>query len=449
MVALEAAMIMIEENRKDEIKANNMLLIKPDIAQIFQFMDKGSIRDYKKQFKVKDYDWVFYPINKTIPGNLDGGLHWSFMIYSKKEHAFLHFDSIKGMNKMYAKNMVVNMGDGEDYNERGQWPSFYEADCSKQNNSWACGAYLMDFIDRAIQAIGKGKGREIRTMHAKIDEILKTRNKLRQILEENMKEELVGNGEMNDKNNFKGFKLGETNKENNDEISKMIKEVRRESEENKTNIIEVEEEVIGLGLVPKTNVEYEKNDQDKREIVVRDEDKKNNNQMNKENKVCHFWTTKKCKFGQNCSYEHPTRCNKHIEWGICNNRDCKLVHPKMCRNMLNDSYCSRPNCWFNHPTKIKNRYIFSNENHGREYNQNQRGPKGYVNQNIQGNKNSGHPTAWQNNHIDRYQYLNNAPFLAGPTPYEAYKDPNRDMYMIRKIGQMFHEMSSQIMNMNR
>jgi len=107
-----------------------------------------------------------------------------------------------GMNKMYAKNMVVNMGDGEDYNERGQWPSFYEADCSKQNNSWACGAYLMDFIDRAIQAIGKGKGREIRTMHAKIDEILKTRNKLRQILEENMKEELVGNGEMNDKNNF-------------------------------------------------------------------------------------------------------------------------------------------------------------------------------------------------------------------------------------------------------
>ena len=344
--------------------------------------------------------------------------------------------------------MVVNMGDGEDYNERGQWPSFYEADCSKQNNSWACGAYLMDFIDRAIQAIGKGKGREIKTMHAKIDEILKTRNKLRQILEENMKEELVGNGEINDKNNFKGFKPGETNKENNDEISKMIKEVRRESEENKTNIIEVEEEVIGLRLVPKTKVGYEKNDQDKREIVVRDEDKKNNNQMNKENKVCHFWTTKKCKFGQNCSYEHPTRCNKHIEWGICNNRDCKLVHPKMCRNMLNDSYCSRPNCWFNHPTKIKNRYIFSNENHGREYSQNQRGSKGYVNQNKQGNKNSGHPTAWQNNHIDRYQYLNNAPFLAGPTPYEAYKDPNRDMYMIRKIGQMFHEMSSKIMNMN-
>merc|ERR1712105_516272 len=101
----------------------------------------------------------------------------------------------------------------------------------RNNNSWAYGAYLMDFIDRVIQAIGKGKGREIGIMHAKVEEILKTRNKLRQILEENMKEELVGNGEMNDKNNSKGFKLGETKKENNDEISKMIKEVRRESEE--------------------------------------------------------------------------------------------------------------------------------------------------------------------------------------------------------------------------
>ena len=36
--------------------------------------------------------------------------------------------------------------------------------------------------------------------------------------------------------------------------------------------------------------------------------KTNNNQMNKDKKICHFWATEKCKFGQNCNYEHPTRC---------------------------------------------------------------------------------------------------------------------------------------------
>ena len=75
---------------------------------------------------------------------------------------------------------------------------------------------------------------------------------------------------------------------------------------------------------------------------------------------------------------------------------------------------------------------------------------------MQGYPNKGYPTPWQNNHMDRYQYSNSAPFLAGPTPSEAYKDPNRDMKLIRKMGEMFQKMTgemfqkmtSEIMNMS-
>ena len=75
---------------------------------------------------------------------------------------------------------------------------------------------------------------------------------------------------------------------------------------------------------------------------------------------------------------------------------------------------------------------------------------------MHGNQNKGYTARWQNNHMNRNQYPNSTPFLAGPTPYESYKDPNRDMNMIRKMGQMFQEMttqifqemSTQIMNMN-
>ena len=56
--------------------------------------------------------------------------------------------------------------------------------------------------------------------------------------------------------------------------------------------------------------------------------------------------------------------------------------------------------------------------------------------------------AWQSGHMDRCQYSNSAPFLAGPTPSEAYKDPNREMKLIKKMGEMFQKMTSEILNMN-
>ena len=261
--------------------------------------------------------------------------------------------------------------------------------------------------------------------------------------------------------NFKGFRHVETDKVNNDGISKMIKEVRRDSDENKTNEMEVEE-VIEVVIKPNEE-EPKKKDQCTKGTDTMDEDKRDNRQINKAKKICHFWTTKKCKFGTKCNYEHPTRCREHMDWGKCKKPNCKLAHPKMCRNMISDSYCSRSNCWFNHPAEKRNRYVFGNENHGQNFNQNQRGPKRQDNQNMQGNPNNGYPTAWQsgqgnpnngyptawqNGHMDRCQYSNSAPFLAGPTPTEAYKDPNREMKFIRKMGEMLQKMTSELMNMS-
>ena len=260
---------------------------------------------------------------------------------------------------------------------------------------------------------------------------------------------------------FKGFRHVETDKVNNDGISKMIKEVRRDSDENKTNEMEVEE-VIEVVIKPNEE-EPKKKDQCTKGMDTMDEDKNDNGQINKAKKICHFWITKKCKFGTECKYEHPTRCREHMDWGKCKKPNCKLAHPKMCRNMISDSYCSRSNCWFNHPAEKRNRYVFGNENHGQNFNQNQRGPKRQDNQNMQGNPNNGYPTAWQsgqgnpNNgyptawqsgHMDRRQYSNIAPFLAGPTPPEAYKDPNREMKFIRKMGEMLQKMTSELMNMS-
>ena len=116
--------------------------------------------------------------------------------------------------------------------------------------------------------------------------------------------------------------------------------------------------------------------------------------------------------------------------------------------MLKDRYCSRSNCRFNHPNKMKNMHEIRNGKHGINYNQNQRGPKRQENQNMQGNPNMGNPAAWQNNNRDRYQCPSGTSFLAGPTPSEAYRNPNRNINMIKMLEDMFQEMSSRIiMNM--
>ena len=139
---LDAFLARLEETRGDVLKNNNILLVQPNIAQIFQYGDRESIQEYKNHFKTKKYDWIIYPVSKTaypVNEKLDGGIHWSLMVFSKNKHAFLHYDSIRGMNEMGAKKMAVNMGDEYDFNEMGQLPAFYSADCSRQDNSWACG----------------------------------------------------------------------------------------------------------------------------------------------------------------------------------------------------------------------------------------------------------------------------------------------------------------------
>merc|ERR1712029_1224763 len=75
---------------------------------------------------------------------------------------------------------------------------------------------------------------------------------------------------------FKGFKTGETDKINNNEISKMIKEVRRDSEKNKTNETEVEAEIMEVD--PKPNEEPNKKDQNIKRMDTREENKNNNSQ---------------------------------------------------------------------------------------------------------------------------------------------------------------------------
>merc|ERR1711915_594341 len=148
---------------------------------------------------------------------------------------------------------------------------------------------------------------------------------------------------------FKGFSEDKPNKDTSvgEEMETEEKEAEEEEEEEGREI-EIEEGIV---------LEQEDN---KQEIRKENSDNKGSDQGRKK---CYFWINSKCKFGDKCRSEHPTRCQETLENGTCSKGDnCKLEHPKICWNILRRQYCDRKFCRYTHPSKMDNRYVPGNNN---------------------------------------------------------------------------------------
>ena len=334
---------------------------------------------------------------------------------------------------------MINLLDEDSYDERGiNLPAFYEGNCAQQRNGYDCGPYVIEYMGRAVNTIAEKKGIGFGDMHPE-DWILEYPRKL---IRQEVKRELAARA--------KGCKEAtgqqprvEREKERekrtrpiqtyiylpkvedrgcdleiiSEQVSENKMEVTEQTEEDDWTVVS-HKSAARRNNANKTerngemgeNRRHTENDERKN---TEDRNTADNSRTNKVKKTCSYWITDKCKFGQKCKNEHPTRCREHnMDWGECEKKNCEFEHPKMCRNMIKDSYCSRSNCRFNHPNKMKNMHEIRNGKHSINYNQNQRGPKRQENQNMQGNPNTGNPAAWQNNNRDRYQCPSGTSFLA-------------------------------------
>ena len=335
--ALEGFLAWLGETMSDVIKNNKILLIQPSIAQIFQYGDRKSAHEHRNHFNTNEYDWIFYPVQKTsYPETeiLDGGLHWSLMIFSKKEHAFYHYDSIRGMNNRGARRMVVNMGDENDFNDRGQWPAFYEADCSRQDNNWACGSYLMHFMYRTIKTIGEGRIKNIGILRAVQYEVLRTRNKLRQEMEKSVQKEKdveiihIGKGGLEKKQDIEGTER---------EISKHCEDEKMEVNMSAANIEKTPESEKRKNTLTRNLADINKN-------------LNNTEQTVKTNKECRYYLKGFCRRGEECRFEHREKCGIWMKEGICTNSRCRLAHPYKCKYHESGD-CRRQHCRYLHINK--------------------------------------------------------------------------------------------------
>ena len=388
-------MEMSEKARKDLAPYHKVSFIRPENAQIFKFQDRATTKKLKEDLKMNESDWVFLPVNnRTDEMNGDGGSHWSLLVYYRKSHSFYHYDSIKGKNWNHAKELMTNVLDGDDVDERGQLPGIYEVVCGTQPNTYDCGIYVMFYMEVIL---GRILFNENKGLFPTREQILRIRHwlrkeveiEIRKIEEKNEKTEYTETEANSSKvelgldKNVEILQCGSTRKANESMSSKLIGDIGNTDTGDHIN------EAITI-LKDSINNNFESNTLKTKESInigtknnsviinVDDKDRDNsgehkigqNNQeglktvdgvrsegnedrqkksvsINSRVEECRYFKNDECRFGKRCRYTHKEICRNWKTNGKCGNKSCKLDHPEPCKLFLK-GLCQRKGCWYLH-----------------------------------------------------------------------------------------------------
>ena len=288
--------------REDQtMKDKRILLVNPSATfMLKECDDRKTVNNLKKDLRINEMEWVFYPINDNKKSESAGGTHWSLLLFCKKENKYYHYDPIEGKNSDHAKELVVNTLDLNNFG-LGGLPEFKEIKSLRQENSYDCGPYIMLYIREMVNNIIAGNAHN-RFFFNK-DEATKFREQLHEIIQyriaktrkaENPKEEAV--------------------KINNDKVVDMNK----------------------------------KNGWEKKNKVCEDWAKSvcnNGDNCNEHPILCKRWVSKGDCWGwenKKCKFFHPALCWQYLGQRYCKNgKGCSYRHIHVAKE--NDNYNRRNN----------------------------------------------------------------------------------------------------------
>lgn len=106
---------------------------------------------------LNQFDLIFIPINDNNDKfNLNGGNHWSLLVYLSKEDIFLYYDSIKKRtsNLENAKKIAQKLRvliNGKTYALKTLDNFIINSETPQQKNGYDCGVYVLAFTEILIQ----------------------------------------------------------------------------------------------------------------------------------------------------------------------------------------------------------------------------------------------------------------------------------------------------------
>lgn len=144
--------------------------------------DMEDLQDTIKGCRLVGQQFVFFPINDTSVNSVNGGSHWSLLIYCGRDKVFYYLDSIPGSsNKVFASQLVkqlapfLNAPQGEQESstsgsdggrggktkkhakgqQTGSSVVMKEVKCTRQANAFDCGMHTVCHAEALVQLLAE------------------------------------------------------------------------------------------------------------------------------------------------------------------------------------------------------------------------------------------------------------------------------------------------------
>jgi sentrin-specific protease 8 len=130
--------------------AAKIALVKPSIAQLIRlYADQEALSGLIDDFGWAKKDVLIIPVNdnETVDA---GGFHWSLLICWRKDHKFVHFDSLGDYNIATAQSLA-NIVDWCWNNTSGLDVEIIRGKCPYQTNGHDCGVYVILFAEYLLR----------------------------------------------------------------------------------------------------------------------------------------------------------------------------------------------------------------------------------------------------------------------------------------------------------
>jgi len=132
--------------------STRFLFVSPEVTQLIKMGDPNELPIFLDPLEARHKEYIFLPVNDNASVCASGGSHWSLLVYSKYDSKWYHFDSQRGSNYSAASRLVhrLNTYLNRD-NPATRVATLIDANCTQQDNSYDCGAFVMIYAQRAGQ----------------------------------------------------------------------------------------------------------------------------------------------------------------------------------------------------------------------------------------------------------------------------------------------------------
>jgi len=141
--ALKSEQFDKQTGDKDNSERRGCQFVGPEVTQLLKLISKEEVSIVLEAViqGMDSKDFTLFPVNDSnskIHNGHVGGSHWSLLIYSKADKAFVHFDSVQKANDSDAKLIVSKLSSFTAAAPFSNHPS-----CGRQENGYDCGCHVL------------------------------------------------------------------------------------------------------------------------------------------------------------------------------------------------------------------------------------------------------------------------------------------------------------------